>query len=245
MSHPAYEIIGQDRPGRWIISCDHASNHVPDWVSGGDLGLPAEDMQRHIAYDIGAAAVATGLAAALDSPALLSRFSRLVIDPNRGERDPTLLMQLNDGSIIPGNRFADASEKARRLEKLYHPYHAAYAALAQTRDRPVICAIHSFTRQYKGRAPRPWEVGVLYGPDPRLAKPFLQACIAQGWCVGDNQPYQGHFPDDAVDKHALQKGRPNLLIEIRQDLIQDQTGQALWVNRLAPILTAVLAETGL
>ena len=90
MTHPAYEIEGADRPGRWLVTCDHATNHVPDWVAGGDLGLPAADMGRHIAYDIGAAGVTRHLAALLDSPTILSRFSRLVIDPNRGEDDPTL-----------------------------------------------------------------------------------------------------------------------------------------------------------
>lgn len=245
MTHPAYEIEGADRPGRWLVTCDHATNHVPDWVAGGDLGLPAADMGRHIAYDIGAAGVTRHLAALLDSPTILSRFSRLVIDPNRGEDDPTLLMRLYDGTIIPANRHAGPQDLAERLDRLYRPYHDAYADLAAKMQRPAICAIHSFTPRLRSRAPRPWEVGVLFAHDDRLAKPFIAACRAQGWCTGENEPYAGHLPGDAIDRHALQHGRPNVLIELRQDLIADQAGQMAWADRLAPILQSVLKDSQL
>lgn len=240
-----FEIVGKDRPGRWLVSCDHATNHVPDWVNGGDLGLPAADMERHIAFDPGAAGLTRALADLLDSPAILSDFSRLVIDPNRGEDDPTLLMKLYDGTIIPANRYAGDAEREERLDRLWRPYHAAYRVLAARRPDTVICAVHSFTPQLRGRAPRPWEVGVLYADDRRLALPFLQACRDMGWCVGDNEPYAGHLPGDAVDQHALSHGRPNVLIELRQDLIADAASQALWAGRLAPILIKTLADTGL
>ncbi len=245
MTDNAFEIIGADRPGRWLVACDHATNHVPDWVHGGDLGLTPADMDRHIAYDIGAAGVTRHLATLLDSPAILSRFSRLVVDPNRGEDDPTIMMRLYDGTIIPGNRHADEAERAERIRRLYHPYHAAYADLATHMQNPVICAVHSFTPRLQGRHPRPWEVGILYADDDRLAQPFLAACRAQGWCVGDNEPYAGHLPGDAVDRHALQHGRPNVLIELRHDLIADTAGQTLWAERLAPILSDVLTQSGL
>lgn len=245
MTNEPFEIIGADRPGRWLVACDHATNIIPDWVHGGDLGLPEADMGRHIAYDIGAAGVTRKLAAALDSPAILSRFSRLVCDPNRGEDDPTIMMRLYDGTIIPGNRDADDAEKEERLQRLYRPYHAAYADLANKITNPLICAVHSFTPRLLGRHPRPWEIGVLYGDDDRLAIPFMEACRAEGWCTGDNQPYAGHLPGDAVDRHALQHGRPNVLIELRQDLIADEAGQNLWANRLARILSDVLTHSGL
>lgn len=245
MTDTPFEIEGADRPGRWLIGCDHASNYVPPWVCDGDLGLPPADMERHIAYDIGAAGVSRALAQALDSPAILSRFSRLVVDPNRGEDDPTILMRLYDGTIIPGNRHADDAAREERLQRLYRPYHAAYADLARQRINPVICAIHSFTPRLRGRHPRPWEVGVLYAHDDRLARPLLERLCAEGFCVGDNEPYAGHLPGDAVDRHALQHGRPNVLLELRQDLIADHAGQALWAARLAPILTDVLAQSGL
>lgn len=245
MTQPAYHIHNENLRARWLVTCDHASNRVPDWVGGGDLGLPAADMGRHIAYDIGAAGLTRALADALQAPAILSDFSRLVIDPNRGEDDPTLMMRLYDGTIIPANRHADAAHVEERLAQLYRPYHAAYADLAARRADTVICAVHSFTPQLRGRPPRPWEVGILYAGDTRLAGPLLEACRAQGWCVGDNEPYSGHLPGDAVDRHALQHGRPNVLIELRNDLIADAAGQALWAARLAPILEQVLAQSGL
>ncbi|MDP4033273.1 MAG: N-formylglutamate amidohydrolase [Pseudorhodobacter sp.] len=238
-----YQIIAEDRPGRWLVSCDHASNRVPEAVNGGDLGLGAADMARHIAYDVGAAGLARALAERLDSPAILSDFSRLVIDPNRGEDDPTLVMKLYDGSIIPANRHIDAAEVERRLATLYRPYHAAYARLAARRDDTVIVAVHSFTPCLSGRCARPWHVGVLYSHlDERLSQPLIARLQAEpGLCLGDNEPYAGHLPGDAIDRHALRKGRLNTLIELRNDLIATEAGQVAWADRLAPVLAEVLA----
>jgi predicted N-formylglutamate amidohydrolase len=247
MPDPAHEIIGDTRPGRWLVTCDHACNAVPGWLGGGTLGLPAADMARHIAHDPGAAGVTRALAQALDSPALLSTFSRLVIDPNRGEDDPTLLMRLYDGTIIPGNRHAGDADLALRLDRLYRPYHAAYARLAARRPDTVICAVHSFTPQLRGRPPRPWHIGILHSHlDSRLALPLIARLREEpDLCIGDNAPYAGHLPGDAIDRHALAHGRPNVLVELRQDLISTPADQAAWAARLAPILAQVLAESGL
>ncbi|MBA3911086.1 MAG: N-formylglutamate amidohydrolase [Rhodobacter sp.] len=240
----AFTIEGQDRPGRWLVTCDHASNHVPDWLNDGSLGIPPEDMARHIAWDVGAAGLARQLGAALDSPVILSDFSRLVIDPNRGEDDPTLLMRLYDGTIIPANRYAGPEEAERRLDRLYRPYHAAYGRLAALRPDRVILAIHSFTPCLRGRPPRPWHVGVLYSHlDDRLSRPLVARLTQEpDLCIGDNEPYSGHLPGDAIDRHALQHGRLNTLIELRNDLIDDPQSQAHWAARLAPILTEVLED---
>ena len=240
----AYRIIGKDRPGRWLITCDHATNRVPDWIGGGSLGIGAEDMGRHIAFDPGAAGLAQALADRLDSPAILSDFSRLVIDPNRGEDDPTLVMRLYDGTIIPANRHIGADGIEERLDRLYRPYHDAYARLAARRPDTVIVAIHSFTPCLKGRAPRPWHVGILHSHlDERLSRRLIERLRAEGdLCVGDNEPYNGHLPGDAIDRHALAFGRPNTLIELRNDLIATPDAQDHWADRLAPILTAALAD---
>ena len=169
-----------------------------------------------------------------------------MIDPNRGEDDPTLLMKLYDGTIIPANRHADGAELERRLNAYYRPYHQAYAKLASRRPDTVICAIHSFTPCLRGRAPRPWEVAVLHShKDSRLALDLIRALRAAGYVTGDNEPYDGHLDGDSIDRHALQPGRPNVLIEVRNDLIADENGQTLWASRLAPILQDVLAATGL
>ncbi|MGB1207693.1 MAG: N-formylglutamate amidohydrolase [Paracoccaceae bacterium] len=238
--HPAVTIIGATRPGRWLITCDHASNAVPQDL-GGTLGLPDADMQRHIAYDIGAAGVAQALGKALNSPVIMSRVSRLVIDPNRGHTDPTLVMQIYDGTVIPGNRSADQAERARRIAAYYQPYHDALARLAARPDT-AICAIHSFTPQLRGRPSRPWHIGILHAHDARLSTPLIQSLQAEpDLCVGENEPYMGHLPGDSVDKHALAFGRHNTLIELRNDLIETPQQQTAWATRLAPHLTAARA----
>jgi predicted N-formylglutamate amidohydrolase len=247
MHENAYEIIGADRESPWLVTCDHASNRVPEEIGGGSLGLCEVEMGRHIAYDIGAAGVTRHLAALLGAPAILSRFSRLVIDPNRGEDDPTLIMRLYDGTIVPGNRHLDVAERARRLDTYHRPYHVAYAGLAARRADTMIVAIHSFTPRLNGRAPRPWHIGILHaGWDQRLSRPLLDLLRAEpDLCVGENQPYAGHLPGDAVDRHALIPGRPNALIEVRQDLIAEEAGQRAWAVRLAPLLEAARARANL
>ena len=245
MTYAPYEIIGENRDCRWLITCDHAANTVPDFVAGGDLGLPPEDMARHIAYDPGAAGVSRHLADLLGAPVILSNFSRLVIDPNRGEDDPTLLMKLYDGTIIPANRHADADERDLRLNRCYRPYHTALSELAARRPDRAIISVHSYTRQLRGRAPRPWHIGLLYAADERLAKPLLRMLEADaGICVGANEPYGGHLPGDSIARHAIAYERPNILLELRNDLIETDAQQRAWAERLAPMLGAALAEAG-
>lgn len=247
MTGQSYHIHGEDRPSRWLVTCDHATNRVPDCIGGGSLGIAPADMGRHIAYDVGAAGLSRHLADRLGSPAILTDFSRLVIDPNRGEDDPTLIMKLYDGTVVPANRLVDAAETDRRLNTFHRPYHTALEALAARRSDSVICAIHSFTRQLSGRAPRPWHVGVLYSHlDRRLALALLDRLRAESdLVVGENEPYGGHLEGDSIDRHALVPGRPNVLIELRQDLIATGEGQKAWADRLAPILADALKESSL
>lgn len=245
MTYTPYFIHGEDRPGRWLITCDHATNTVPPDVGGGSLGLAREDMERHIAYDVGAWGVSQHLGVLLNGPVIAANFSRLVIDPNRGEDDPTLLMKLYDGSVIPANRHADADERERRLNAYYRPYHRELARLAAL-PHMVIVAIHSFTRQLRGHEPRPWHIGILHTADERLSRPLLELLHAErDLVVGDNEPYSGHLPGDSIDRHATATGRPNVLIEIRNDLIADHAGQREWAERLAPLLERALERAGL
>ncbi len=247
MQDTPFSVTGAGRSGRFVITCDHATNRVPDWINGGDLGLPTADMARHIAYDIGALGLSQALGTALDSPVIASDFSRLVIDPNRGEDDPTLVMKLYDGTIIPANRHVTAADIERRLDQLHRPYHNAYADIAARREDAVIIAVHSFTPQLKGRPQRPWHIGILHSHlDSRLALPLIARLRQEtDLCVGDNEPYTGHLPGDAIDNHALSHGRPNILIEVRNDLIPDAQGQQTWADRLGPIITEVLRDSGL
>jgi predicted N-formylglutamate amidohydrolase len=246
MTFSAYEIIGEGRPGPWLLTCDHASNAVPPMICNGNLGLAEADMGRHIAYDVGAAGVTRHLADLLNAPAILGTFSRLVIDPNRGEDDPTLLMQLYDGTVIPGNRRLDAAERERRLDLCYRPYHAQVERLAALYDNTVYVPVHSFTPRLNGRTPRPWQIGVLYGYDARFGQALVKRLQQEpDLFVGDNEPYSGSLAGDSVDRHALHHGRLNALIEIRHDLIDTEEGQLQWAKRLAPILEQALASTQL
>ncbi|MBK5934536.1 putative N-formylglutamate amidohydrolase [Rhodovulum imhoffii] len=246
MTYHPFQTIGEARTSRWLITCDHATSTVPPCVNGGTLGLPPADMTRHIAFDPGAAGVTRHLAALLDAPAVLSNFSRLVIDPNRGEDDPTLIMQLYDGSVIPANRRLDPAERDRRLERFYRPYHRAVARLAARQAGTLYIAIHSFTPCLKGRPSRPWHIGVLHADDTRLARPLIDRLRSiPDLCVGENEPYGGHLPGDSVDRHAVTAGRPNALIELRNDLIAHEDDQRAWAERLAPILQAAARDAGL
>ncbi|MBB5752595.1 putative N-formylglutamate amidohydrolase [Prosthecomicrobium pneumaticum] len=237
----AFEILAGDAGSGLVFLCDHATAIVPP--DYGDLGLPAAEFRRHIAFDIGAEAVTRGLAARFGAPAVLSRFSRLVIDPNRGTDDPTLLMRLSDGAVVPGNARADAEERTRRIARFWTPYDEAIgrtvrAALGSGRV-PSIVSIHSFTPVWKG-VPRPWHAGILWDADPRLARPLVDALGADGtMAVGDNEPYDGALAGDVLYRHATRRGLPNALIELRQDLVAEADGVAAWVARIAAALAAI------
>lgn len=235
---PPVSLVDGDPAAGVLVVCDHAANRLPP--DYGDLGLPASELRRHIAYDPGAAAVARGLARRLGAPAVLSTFSRLLIDPNRGEDDPTLIMRLSDGAVVPGNAAVDGHERARRIARFHAPYHAAIdaaidAALATERP-PVIVSIHSFTPVWRGSL-RPWHAGVLWDSDPRLARPLIAALRASGdLVVGDNEPYSGALANDCMYRHASRRGLAHALVEIRQDLIGEAAEAEAWAGRLAEIV---------
>lgn len=237
-AYPAFTIVEGDPASGLLLLCDHAENRLP--AEYGDLGLSAGEFRRHIAYDPGAADVTRGLAAALNVPAVLSTFSRLLIDPNRGDDDPTLIMRLSDGAIVPGNAGVDEAERERRIARFHRPYHAAIDAAI---DRamasgvvPALFSIHSFTPVWRG-VPRPWHAGILWDIDPRFAVPFIDALRADaGLVVGDNEPYAGALHGDTMYRHATLRGLAHALIEVRQDLIADDAGVADWTARIAAIL---------
>lgn len=248
--HPPFEIINPDGAAPVLLLCDHATNLVPPGVAGGDLGLPEEEMARHIAYDVGARGVTLELARLLDATAILTRYSRLVIDPNRGEDDPTLVMRLYDGTIIPANRHIGRPEIERRVRDWHRPYHDAIDAEIERRlakGQPLgLIAIHSYTPQLQGRQPRPWHVGVLWHRDGRMALPLLDLLRANpDLCVGDNQPYSGQLEGDTLSRHGTRRGLRHVLIEVRQDLISTETGQRMWAERLAPMLGDIARDTEL
>lgn len=243
MNDAAFEMLEGDATGASVIFlCDHASNALPG--DYGTLGLEQGAFATHIACDIGAAEVTRTLARAFGAPAILARWSRLLIDLNRGAEDPTLVMKLSDGRIIPGNRDADAGEIALRLVKFHAPYHGAIAAeIAAARAAgivPTLLSMHSFTPAWKGERRR-WEVGVLWDRDARLARPLIAALAGAGFVVGDNEPYSGELEGDCLYVHGTMNGLPHVLIEIRQDLIATPEAARAFAGRLKPILDDALA----
>jgi predicted N-formylglutamate amidohydrolase len=242
-----YEILPGRADAGLLLVCDHADNLFPDGY--GTLGLAACELKRHIAYDIGAAEVVRGLARALGVPAVLSRYSRLLIDLNRGADDPTLIMRLSDGAVIPGNRHLDEAEREKRARLYYHPYHRAIDATIDrcldTGTPPALLSIHSFTESWKGSS-RPWHAAVLWDKDPRLAKPLLDALHAENdLIVGDNEPYTGQLEGDCMWQHGTMRGLAHAILEIRQDLIREGTGQANWVTRLERLIRTLLTRPDL
>ncbi|MES0811894.1 N-formylglutamate amidohydrolase [Roseibium sp. SCPC15] len=221
-----------------LLLCDHARNAVPPGY--GDLGVPKEQFERHIGYDIGARAVTIELANRLKAPACLSTFSRLLIDPNRGEDDPTLVMRLSDGAVVPGNAKVDETERAYRIAQFHKPYHDmidhTLDVMIEKSEPPAVISIHSFTPVWRG-VPRPWHATVLWDSDPRAVKPMLEGLRAQdGLVVGDNEPYDGALKNDTMYRHATRRGLSQVLLELRQDLIADEAGVLEWADRLEPIL---------
>lgn len=227
-----------------LLVCDHASNAIP--AEYADLGLPRQELSRHIAYDIGAADVTRRLAKALHAPAILSTASRLLIDLNRGLDDPTLVMRLSDGAVVPGNRLLTEAERTRRIERFYNPYHGAIAAtldrLIDAATPPILLSIHSFTPVWRG-TPRPWHAAVLWDRDRRLAGHLLDHLRRDAALViGDNEPYTGRLEGDCMHQHGTRRGLAHAIVEIRQDLIAEAAGQEAWAERLGDIVRALLAD---
>lgn len=237
-----FDIVEGDRKRGIVLIADHARRDLPEEY--GSLGLPAAELERHIAYDIGVETVTRELAASLDAPAVIANFSRLLIDANRGEDDPTLIRQLYDGTVVPGNYPMAPNERERRLDGFYRPYHdavgAMIASVAQASGKaPFIFSVHSFTPVMQGVA-RPWHVGILWDLDDRVARPLIDMLAEdKDLIVGDNEPYDGALRGDTMFKHAIVNGFAHALIEIRQDLIADSKGALAWAERLAPIVDAI------
>jgi predicted N-formylglutamate amidohydrolase len=240
-------VFEQNADGRspFLFTSDHYGRLIPKPL--GDLGLPDSELTRHIAWDIGIAEVTRRLAERLDAPAILSGYSRLVIDCNRHLDDPTSIAQESDGVKVPGNRGLDADARRLRAESCFWPYQRAIAgAIADAKDAgrtPVLISMHSFTPVMQGFE-RPWQIGILYNDDGRVAERLLRALRRDPLLtVGDNEPYSGRNGHGyGVRVHGEKAGLPHGLIELRQDLIDTHHGAEAWVGRLAPILAEIIAD---
>jgi predicted N-formylglutamate amidohydrolase len=224
-----------------VLICDHASNWVPPALQ--DLGLPREELLRHIAWDPGALEVGRRLAALLDAPLVHAGISRLVLDVNRDPSHPGSIVTSSEDTGIPGNREITPMERARRVRDIYEPYHAALAEVierAPEHGGPQLVAIHSFTPVFR-REQRPWHVGVLAADDRRMADRVL-ACLRadRELVVGDNQPYA---PTDGVyhtlARHCTGRQLHSVMLEVRADLVGTPAAQSQWANRLAAALRTI------
>jgi predicted N-formylglutamate amidohydrolase len=241
---PAPVLVGREAGASPILlTCDHAGQRIPARL--GTLGLPERELNRHIAWDIGAWAVSLRLADALDAVAIGQLYSRLVIDSNRPTDVPSSVPAVSDGTEIPGNIGITDSERAARYAEIMRPYHDRIAAeLDRRTGRPVfLIAMHSFTPVYLG-VTRPWHVGTLYNRDARLARILLDLFRAEpGLVVGDNEPYAASdLSDYCIPVHGEARGLPHVGLEIRQDLISEEAGQQRWADLLARVLPAAIAR---
>jgi predicted N-formylglutamate amidohydrolase len=231
------------RPGGaspFFLACEHAGKRIPQRL--GNLGLDDHHLERHIAWDIGAEAVALDLSARLDATLVSQTYSRLVIDCNRDPMVETSIAKVSEATEIPGNQDIPATEARARADEIFHPYQDRVVAALDSRDEAgqpsVLIDVHSFTPVFHGET-RPWHIGVLHNEDSRLAHILLD--LMDDIPVGDNQPYEVDSVNDyTIPVHGEQRGIPHVEFEIRQDLITTAAGQEEWAERLEGWLTKAL-----
>ncbi len=255
----AHPLIGRDDPPPFVVLhehgaapalviCDHASRAFPKGMRR--LGLPELPSWQHIAWDIGAGELARGISNALDAPAVLAGYSRLIVDCNRQPDDPEAFRTESDGWVVPGNQVLSEFERRLRLACFFDPYHEAIAAmLAGFRMRdivPMVVSVHTFTPEIGGHE-RPWHVGILWDGDPQSARRVIDGLRSvEGLVVGDNEPYSGKHPSDySIDHHAEAAGLPHVCIEVRQDQLESPAGTERWVRILSRLIASLLQDPGL
>jgi predicted N-formylglutamate amidohydrolase len=235
----AFQIVREQGRSAYFLTCDHGGNLLPRTLGG--LGLHPRELERHIAWDIGAAALARRLAEALDAFLIVQTYSRLAIDCNRPPQSPTSIVELSETTLIPGNQRVDSTDADARRRQIFQPYHDRISVELDARTvlgRPtILVAVHSFTPVFKGES-RPWHVGVLYNRDARLAHILLALLRREsGLVVGDNQPYSvSDDTDYTIPIHGERRSIPHVELEIRQDLLADESGRTTWAQRLTRTL---------
>jgi len=210
----------------FFVFCDHASNAMPAAMNG--LGMPDDLLATHIAWDIGAGALAEALCDKLDGALFTCGFSRLVIDPNRSLDSNQLIPATSDQIPVPGNQMLACAARQDRIERFHIPYHdrlsTALDDFAAAHAHPLIISVHSFTKRLMGAADdRPWKVGLLWREDERSAKGMIRHLEeATGWPIGDNEPYDARVFNYSIDRHVGPRGLLHLTIEVRQDIVSKE-----------------------
>lgn len=235
-------VVNGDGNSPWLFVCEHASNFIPEHFNG--LGLDAEALNAHIAWDPGAVEVARHLSASLNAPLVESGLSRLLIDCNRPFHATDLIPEISETTIIPGNHDLSAIERTARIDLSHRPFHTRIEEVITQRARrglpSWIVTIHSFTPVYRSVS-RPWHIGIIHDEDDRIAKRLITA-LAQNKSlnVGVNEPYA---PADRVyytlERHARPRNTPCVMIELRNNEIASAETQAQWAERLAAIFATI------
>lgn len=243
---PAYGVVNPDGTSPYVLLCEHASPRIPRVL--GDLGLKRAEIMRHIGWDIGAQAVALRLAERLDAPLFMTNYSRLVIDCNRPLDNPSLIPAISDGTRIPGNSNLTGAARNARIEALFTPFHAAVSRRLDLRrqagQRTLVVGVHSFTQRFQGQT-RPWSAGVLFDRADSFGNAVIAAFTAAGAAnVVPNEPYVIDQNDYTVPVHGNARNLPSALIEMRQDLLSDETGIEKWADYLHRALATVLDREG-
>jgi len=242
---PAVTETRRDGRSDFVILVDHASRLIPR--SLGTLGLSESDLARHIAWDIGSLAVARLVSEALDATLIHQNYSRLVIDCNRDPMTATSIPEIGETTPIPGNLCLRQSERQPRIDAIFTPYHQRIAALLDERERQgrrtILIAQHTMTDLFKGER-RAMQSAVMYNRDPRFARRLRQALADEtGLTVADNQPYaMTDATDYTLPLHGEKRGLPHVGLEVRQDLVADEAGQAEWAARIAAALETARRE---
>ncbi len=235
---PPFYVMHPESDRPILLVCDHASCAFP--ASLGDMGLDPFARRCHLAIDIGAGSLTEYLADSLGVTAVLAQYSRLVVDCNRELMDPSAYLAYGDGILVPGNTNLRATAKQARADEIYWPYHEAIEReierLRLHWEKPAFISIHSFTPVMNGEA-RHCEIGILWDKDTSLRPLFIEGFEAEGYVVGDNEPYSGKAPADyTIDNHAETRDLPCVGIEIRQDLVNDPAG----VTRIGNIMHRII-----
>ncbi|HEV2675958.1 MAG TPA: N-formylglutamate amidohydrolase [Aliidongia sp.] len=245
---PPFTVLNPLGRAKVLLICDHASRAVPKALNS--LGLNEADLAKHVGWDIGAAALTQELSRRWDAPAILSSYSRLVVDCNRVLGEPTSMPAVSDGIAVPANQNMTDEQAAARAAECYWPYHAAVTAaldrFAAAGVAPAVISMHSFTPRMN-EADRPWHVGVLWDQDPRLPVPLI-ANLARlhGLTVGDNEPYSARDPHGfTLRHHVMPRGLPNVLLEMRQDEVATDEGVLRYADFLETAFAPILADPAL
>ena len=242
------EVVRPAGTSPFFLTCEHAGRAFPARL--GMLGLAGSDLERHIAWDIGAAGVARELSARLDATLVLQRYSRLVVDCNRAPDAPDFVVEVSEDTVVPGNRNLREAAIDARATEIFHPYHDRIHDLLEARIAAgrltVVVSVHTCTPVYHG-VHRPWHIGVMYEHDDRLAREVLAVLREEGeeagLEVGDNQPYfMTSDKDYSMPRHGQGRGILHVGFEIRQDLVESEAGQREWSLRVERVLRESLGR---